>query len=199
VRGVRSQGGTNTGAPVEAEASRRAALRRRSPPRCTTTLAELAGMLAEDLTGRATDVAQWSQRLLDEEQPWSGSSARSSGRGAEHATAATRSRGTRHRARLAPLRGDTNVTPEPASAAEDAYIARIRALHEAFTPTATIQTIGDLVKLAPRLAPARTMATLFRRYRDLDARAVALEGAMEETVNGWQEYNERQAEIAIGK
>jgi hypothetical protein len=78
----------------------------------------------------------------------------------------------------APLRGDTSVTPEQASAAEDAYIARIRALQEAFTPTATI---GDLVKLAPRLATARTMATLLRRYRDFDAKAVALEGAMEET------------------
>jgi len=99
--------------------------------------------------------------------------------------------------RLAPLRGDTSVTPE--QAAEDAYIARIRALQEAFTPTATIETIGDLVKLAPRLAPARTMATLLRRYRNFDAKAVALEGAMEETVNGWQEYNERQAEIAMGK
>ena len=43
------------------------------------------------------------------------------------------------------------------------------------------------------------MATLLPRYRDFDARAVALEGAMEETVNGWQEYNERQAEIAMGK
>jgi hypothetical protein len=71
-------------------------------------------------------------------------------------------------------------------------------LQGAFTPTATIETIGDLVKLAPRLATARTMATLLRRYRDFDARAVALEGAMEETVNGWQEYNERQAEIAMG-
>jgi hypothetical protein len=30
----------------------------------------------------------------------------------------------------APLRGDTSVTPEQASAAEDAYIARIRALQE---------------------------------------------------------------------
>jgi hypothetical protein len=81
----------------------------------------------------------------------------------------------------APLRGDTSVTPEQASAAEDAYIARIRALQEAFTSTATIETIGDLVKLAPRLATARTMATLLRRYRDFDAKAVALEGAMEET------------------
>jgi hypothetical protein len=44
--------------------------------------------------------------------------------------------------RLAPLRGDTSVTPEQASAAEDAYIARIRALQEAFTRTATIETIG---------------------------------------------------------
>jgi hypothetical protein len=44
--------------------------------------------------------------------------------------------------RLAPLRGDTSVTPEQASAAEEAYIARIRALQEAFTRTATIETIG---------------------------------------------------------
>lgn len=79
--------------------------------------------------------------------------------------------------RLAPLRGDTSVTPEQASAAEDPYIARIRALQEAFTPTATIETIADLVKLAPRLATARTMAMLLRRYRDFDARAVALERA----------------------
>lgn len=43
------------------------------------------------------------------------------------------------------------------------------------------------------------MATLLPRYRDFDAKAVALEGAMEETVNGWQEYNERQAEIAMRK
>jgi hypothetical protein len=66
--------------------------------------------------------------------------------------------------RLAPLRGDTSVTPEQASAAEDAYIARIRAMQEAFTRTATIETIGDLVKLAPRLATARTMATPLRRW-----------------------------------
>jgi hypothetical protein len=33
------------------------------------TVAELAGVLAEDLTGRATDVAQWAQRLVDEEAP----------------------------------------------------------------------------------------------------------------------------------
>lgn len=68
-----------------------------------------------------------------------------------------------------PLRGDTIVTPEKASAAEDAYVARIRALQVAFTPTATTATIGELVKLAPRLATARTMATLLRRYRDLEA------------------------------
>src|SRR3954452_18056669 len=82
----------DTGAPAEAEASRRAAPRRRSPPLCRTglevTVAELAGVLAEDLTGRATDVAQSAKRLLDE--------------GAA-------------------------------------------ALQEAFTPTATIETIGDLV------------------------------------------------------
>ena len=47
--------------------------------------------------------------------------------------------------RLAPLRGDTSITPEQASAAEDADIARIRALQEAFAPTATIETIGDLI------------------------------------------------------
>jgi hypothetical protein len=83
--------------------------------------------------------------------------------------------------RLAPLRGDTSVTPEQPSAAEDAYMARIRPLQEAFTPTATIE-IGDLVKLAPRLATARTMAMLLRRYRDFDARAVALAGR--NTTNG---------------
>jgi hypothetical protein len=33
------------------------------------TVAELAGVLAEDLMGRATDVAQWAQRLLDEGAP----------------------------------------------------------------------------------------------------------------------------------
>jgi hypothetical protein len=69
----RPSGGTHMGAPVEAEASRRAAPRRRSPPRCRTglevTVAELAGVLAEDLMGRATDVAQWAQRLLDEGAP----------------------------------------------------------------------------------------------------------------------------------
>jgi hypothetical protein len=60
-----AQRGTNTGAPVDAEASRRAAPWRRSPPRSRTglqmTVAELAGVLAEDLTGRATDVAQWAE------------------------------------------------------------------------------------------------------------------------------------------
>ena len=155
-------------------------------------------MLTEDLTGRANDGAQWAQRLLDEKLPRSGPP-RSSGRSSEHATAAARSRGTRHRARLAPLRGDTNVTSEPASAAEGAYIACIRALHEAFTPTATIETIGDLVKLAPRLTTARTMAMLLRRYRNVGARAVDLEGAMEENVNDWRECDQPQAEIAMGK
>ena len=33
------------------------------------TVAELAGVLAEDLTGRATDVAQWAERLCDEGAP----------------------------------------------------------------------------------------------------------------------------------
>ena len=33
------------------------------------TVAELAGVLAEDFTGRATDVAQWAQRLVDEGAP----------------------------------------------------------------------------------------------------------------------------------
>src|SRR3954463_15779275 len=33
------------------------------------TVAELAGVLAEDLTGRATDVAQWAEGLLDDEYP----------------------------------------------------------------------------------------------------------------------------------
>src|SRR4051812_11105239 len=33
------------------------------------TVAELAGVLAEDLTGRATDVAQWAEGLLDDECP----------------------------------------------------------------------------------------------------------------------------------
>jgi hypothetical protein len=50
-----AQKGYQYGAPVEAEGSRRAAPRRRSPPRCTTgleaTVAELAGVLAEDLAG----------------------------------------------------------------------------------------------------------------------------------------------------
>jgi hypothetical protein len=61
--------------------------------------------------------------------------------------------------RFAPLRGDTSVTPEQASAAEDAYIARIRALQEAFTPTATIETIGDLVKPAPQEPAHRRAST----------------------------------------
>ena len=84
------------------------------------TVAELAGVLAEDLTGRATDVAQWAQRLLDEGAPperlvgaiqWSQFWTRHGGDEVlvEHDTV-----------RLAPLRGDTSVTPEQASAAEDA-------------------------------------------------------------------------------
>jgi hypothetical protein len=61
------------------------------------------------------------------------------------AWAATRSRGGSRTVRLAPLRGDTSITPEQASPAEDADSARIRALQEAFAPTATIETIGDLI------------------------------------------------------
>src|SRR3954468_13558939 len=72
----RPSAGTNTGRRWAAEASRRAAPRRRSPPRCRTglevTVAELAGVLAEDLTGRATDVAQSAKRLLDEGAPGGG-------------------------------------------------------------------------------------------------------------------------------
>jgi hypothetical protein len=32
------------------------------------------------------------------------------------------------------------------------------------------------------------MATLLRRYRELDAQALALESATEDTVDGWHEY-----------
>src|SRR3954470_21224337 len=69
----RPSAGTNTGRRWAAEASRRAAPWRRSPPRSRTglqvTVAELAGVLAEDLTGRATDVVQWAERLFDEGAP----------------------------------------------------------------------------------------------------------------------------------
>jgi hypothetical protein len=36
-----------------------------------------------------------------------------------------------------------------------------------------IETIGHQVKLAARLATARTMATFVRRYPDFDSKAVA--------------------------
>src|SRR3954452_11297804 len=88
------------------------------------TVAELAGVLAEDLTGRATDVAQWAEGLLDEGAPGV--------------------------ARGVHAHGDDR---------DD----------------------GGSGQLAPRLATARTMAMLLRRYRDFDTRAVALEGAIEET------------------
>src|SRR3954447_7559491 len=125
----RPSAGTNTGRRWAAEASRRAAPRRRSPPRCRTglevTVAELAGVLAEDLTGRATDVAQSAKRLLDE--------------------------------------GAAGVARGVHAHRDD-------------------REDRDSGQLAPRLASARTMAMLLRRYRDFDGRAVALEGAMEQTV-----------------
>jgi hypothetical protein len=101
--------------------------------------------------------------------------------------------------RRAPLRGDTSVTANRRRRPKTPASPHIRALQEASTPTATIETIGDLVKLAPRLTTARTMAMLLRRYRNVGARAVALEGAMEENVNDWREYDQPQAEIAMGK
>jgi hypothetical protein len=159
---------------------RRIAARDRREPRTARTIvgwSQIEGdaMGGDPIERRIAPSGQWGYQYGD---------ARGGGgfspRGAAETITATLQDGARGDGH-APLRGDTSVTPEQASAAEDAYIARIRALQEAFTSTATIETIGDLVKLAPRLATARTMATLLRRYRDFDAKAVALEGAMEET------------------
>ena len=162
-------------------------------------VAELAGVLADDLVNRVADVADWVERLLADGAPperivrslgWSQFWAR---HGADELLA-------EHDAvRLAPARGDRSVSDDQAAAAEQAYMERMQELQKAFKPTATIKTISDLSNLAPRLASARTMADLLRRYRDLDAQAMALEGAMEETVYGWDRYVQQQVDLARGK
>jgi hypothetical protein len=178
----RPSGGTNTGAPMEAEASRRAAPRRRSPPRCRTglevTVAELAGVLAEDLTGRATDVAQWAQRLLDEGAPperlvgaiqWSQFWTRHGGDEISSNTtpcdlrlcAATRASPPNRRRRA-------KTPTSPASG---------RCKRRSRPPRRSGRSGIWSSSLRGWLQP-RTMATLLRRYRDFDAKAVALEGAI---------------------
>ena len=175
MRGVRSRG-CHYGGARGGGGSRRAALRRRSPPRSRRRSPNSRACLPRPSRAAPPTERGGRSGCLTGSTPER--RAAISGHSHGHASAATRSRGTRHRARRAPLRGDTNVTPNrrrrpktPTSPASG--VARGVHAHRDDRDDRGSGQARSAAGYSPDDGDASP------RYRDFDARAVALEG-------GWQ-------------
>jgi hypothetical protein len=81
--------------------------------------------------------------------------------------------------------------------ADSDYIERWHELQRGFNPTATLDTMVDVGRLAPGLTTARSVRTLLERYERLDDQLSAFEDAVAAAARAWDELVDRAVDAAL--
>jgi hypothetical protein len=82
---------------------------------------------------------------------------------------------------------------------DEAYVARLRELHENYVPAVSLEALPQLRRRGAGLRQAKTIGALLNRYRTLDMDLRVFEEALAEAAIGWDKHVESEVDRARGK